>query len=205
MSIHLPTCSANPTPPYSVVSGGIDARKGQLVRLIPYRNNRDAGKAWWGVCFDPAVAKITDNDAFRRMVEGAPQNLRRVAHDAKSPQGRLSTDITRNFAAVTVSYRPEWSFQFEKHEAPLDDGLWDNGCWPQGAVPDDPRFVLLDNDAVYNYGREPTRWNYESLTCLDITVSSRETQPLLQQREDEGYRNRGSGSRPKAPTQSHRA
>lgn len=139
---------------------GLDAEEGQLVRLIPSKMNQEAGKAWWGACFDPAVAKITDNNVFRRMVEGAPQNLRRTAHDRTAKPGKHVTDITRTFAAVTVAYRPEWSFEWE-HTAPLDDGLWDNGCWPQLAVPDDPRFALLDFDAAYNYGQEPTRWRYD--------------------------------------------
>jgi len=45
---------------------------------------------------------------------------------------------------------------------PVDDGLWDNSCWPQARAPKDPGFALLEVDP-WNKATHKTKkhdWDY---------------------------------------------
>jgi hypothetical protein len=148
-----PACDRDEWPPAYLLdesdpaykNSGVDS-SGQLVRYLPMGENRAAGQMWRGVCFNGPVRSLSERE-FKDQVEQAPRNKKSVA---KRP------GLTRTFAAVTVSSRPEFTISSWGHSGspPTDDGLRDNPCWPKAIAAKDPAFVLLTYDPRYG-GKAP--------------------------------------------------
>lgn len=130
--------------------GGMPQGNGQLIRFLPYKQNRDAGKLWQGVCFEGPIRAMSDMDLVHR-VRNAPAKLQDVITDGYE---------TTTYAEVTVTQRPQWQMEFEHTRNPLpNDGLDDNPCWPSKIAPKDPGFALLTFDPYYTslYGKDQAK------------------------------------------------
>ncbi|EEQ28372.1 chitinase [Microsporum canis CBS 113480] len=107
-----------------------------------------AARNWKGACFFGPVRELS-NSEFAVKVKAA-RITSTVANNA----------MTRTYALVTVTSRPEFLFDSWEQSAnpPFNDGLNDNPCWPSGIAAADPGFALLTYDPYYN-GQLPP-YNY---------------------------------------------
>lgn len=129
----------------AIVFGG-QSPSGQLVRYLPAAENGKAGQMWKGACFQPPLADLSDKDfenAVNRASKGNKQIIQKVG-------------LAQTLAAIPVTLRPEFviSSWGQTGNAPVDDGLPDNPCWPKAIAAQDPAFVLLNFDPRYG-GRPP--------------------------------------------------
>ncbi|OAA42196.1 glycoside hydrolase family 18 protein [Metarhizium rileyi] len=153
-----PRCDRDEYPPAYFLNEQDDAWKwggkpqgnGQLIRFVPEKQNRKAGKLWQGVCFRGPVEAISDTELVN-LVRNAPAKQQKVIKDGH---------VTATLAEVTVTQRPQWQMAFEHTASPLpNDGLNDNPCWPSKIAPQDPGFALLTFDPYYTsmYGKDQTK------------------------------------------------
>lgn len=158
-----PNCDRDEYPPMYLINEsmvewkkGGNSSKGQLVRFIDNKQNQNAGRELFnGICFKSPLVDLADR-SFKDKVVLAPQHLTstNVVHPHK----------TQTLAAITVGKWPEFTITAWDHAAnpPVDDGLWDNSCWPQARVPKDPGFALLEVDP-WNKATHKTKkhdWDY---------------------------------------------
>ncbi|KAI9163903.1 Killer toxin subunits alpha/beta [Paramyrothecium foliicola] len=142
-------CQADEWPPIYLVntneavyqSAGIDA-KGQLVRYLPGQMNQRAGQSMIkGACFAPLLSDLSDAD-FERLV---------------APVRALNSQVVGTVTnyVVQASERPYFTITAWNHARAPNDGLDDNGCWPNGKAPMDPGYALYPYDPYYNNKLRP--------------------------------------------------
>ncbi|KAK4251074.1 hypothetical protein C7999DRAFT_28391 [Corynascus novoguineensis] len=156
-------CDRDEYPPMYLINESMDewkkggiSSKGQLVRFIDNKENQNAGRELFkGICSKPPLVDLADR-TFKDEVVLAPQHLTstNVVHPHK----------TQTLAAITVDKWPEFTITAWDQAAnpPVDDGLWDNSCWPQARAPNDPGFALLEVDP-WNQATHKTQkhdWDY---------------------------------------------
>ena len=65
-------------------------------------------------------------------------------------------------ADITSDWRAVFSIAQWNQPTLVDDGLYDNWCWPQAKTPNEPGFSLSSTDPWYrNSGRTPA-WDYSA-------------------------------------------
>ena len=121
---------------------------GQRIRWIPSPDNQGAAKHWYGVCMRHAVNHLSLSDWSDKVNNGKM---------GPTVNQRNNYELTE--LSIDVDVRPEFNLRF-RHKPPRDDGLWDNGCWPQSAAKDDPGFALLRIDEWYDKHKSLPKWDY---------------------------------------------
>lgn len=128
----------------AIVLGG-SAPKGQLMRYLPFDENRGAGSMWKGACFKGPVAELTDKEFIDRLEK-----------DLKHISQKLNEFTTQIRGSVWVDQRPEFTIVSWGHHHPprpvyaADDGLWVNPCWDSKKAPNDPGYAVLSIDPFYS-------------------------------------------------------
>ncbi|KAM5349053.1 hypothetical protein ACJ41O_008876 [Fusarium nematophilum] len=153
-------CDKDEYPPKYFLNGtspefkkaGID-KTGQRIRVMPYNDNENAGRLWKSVCFKDPLLAMTDKDLYDRMQKGSRKSSSQVGPDHEKTE-----------MEIVIDHRPEFTLRYH-HNKPKDDGLWDNGCWPNGLAAGDPGFALLSLDEWYDkntfgHTNQRTKWNY---------------------------------------------
>lgn len=145
-----PDCQADEYPPIylldhsspAFINSGKNAQ-GQSIRYIKAGENGGAGSMWRGACFNPAVLRLNNVD-FKNSVNGVTA----LKKTTSNPRGGV--EIVQ--AEVDVTVWPEFTISSwgQQGNAPPDDGMSLNRCWPSGLAPLDPGFPLLTFDPWYN-------------------------------------------------------
>ncbi|WQF85543.1 hypothetical protein CDEST_10557 [Colletotrichum destructivum] len=126
-------------------NAGVNSQ-GQLIRWLPRSEHIGAGQMWKRACFG-SVIKDIPNSGFKSRVDSAPNKQIQT----------VSGGLTRTYAAVTVTSRPEFTISKWGHTGnpPPKDGLEVNPCWPSAIAASDPGFPLLAFDQFYNTNPRP--------------------------------------------------
>lgn len=143
-------CQADEYPPYYLldktdtawINSGVDST-GQLVRLIPGKQNGGAGNMWKGVCFGPPLEKLSDGE-FSNKFQAAAN---------KHTVNNIRAETV--YASMTVSHKPEFTIVDWDSNLSKDGGLEKNDCWPKQLAALDPGFALLSYDPWYRNNPSP--------------------------------------------------
>lgn len=132
----------------AMIYGGVDNR-GQMVRFLPYGENRGAGQMWNGLCFGSAMAQFA-NAQITNIANAAPGRMTRSeTADVIDKKGVTTTRvITTVQYSIALQHRPELTITKFPAAQP-SDGLRLNPCWNQVKAPQDPGMALLTYDNFY--------------------------------------------------------
>lgn len=116
---------------------------GQMVRYVPFKQNRGAGSIWKQQCFKPIIQGMSNEDLEREIKAASHQ----VVLDKKGVTKTQAVINVGAYAAIAIDFAHDV-------KPPVSDGLYDNSCWPSGIAAGDPGFALLTYDQFYG-GKAP--------------------------------------------------
>ncbi|KAI1840734.1 hypothetical protein JX266_013079 [Neoarthrinium moseri] len=172
-------CQVDEFPPMYLLSktdtaikqGGSD-NTGQLVRLLPDKENGNAANGMWaGICFR---TPMLDSMTAKEVVARAKDTKKNFGYK-KNVVNPTSTEYT---VGITVDVRPEFTIAKWEHETTppksKDDGLSENPCWPKVRAKDDPGYTV--QHLAQHYIKNPsllTKYDYKKAWVKGTNGSKR--------------------------------
>ena len=176
-----PMCERDEFPPaYFMPRNGIQQdltrQSGQLIRWLPREENGGAGNLWQNFCKKYDGGKGNGQYGSNRDVDGQPKindDLVDLEYPGSATVYSSSKDGTTTYSTVTkfdATYSNavfHMDFDWDGVNTPSHENDWnlqDNPCWPKDIEPENPGYVLLNEDKWYytNLNDEDTRESIRS-------------------------------------------
>lgn len=158
------SCDRDEWPPaYFLPAKAMDKGWSQLVRYVPWRDNRSAGNIWGSFCKANDGGEKNGQMVKRDHSSVINDKLVKVVNSRTQvdKKGTTTTFMEVDFTRAVFTMAYNWRTVGGVPQIPAAANDWhlrENPCWPSAILPDDPGFALLTDDPWYTTRSVPPNY-----------------------------------------------